>query len=156
MSAGVVSSPWPASPSRVSFSSSGGRRLVGDRLEPSGERVGDDPLAQGQVVDQDERLIVPVLGVHGPAQKGTDGPPLFDLRTRGGLAGVGLGVKDLLHLFARVRQLDRLAAVNLLDLLAGDGVERLDPTFVHHGHLADRFIRRAGAGRIDRVGPPRG
>ena len=43
----------------------------------------------------------------------------------------------------RVVQLDRLAAVDLLDLLAGDRVQRLDAALVQDGYLADQLVGRA-------------
>ena len=51
-----------------------------------------------------------------------------------------LGVEQLLDFLARVAQGDRLAAVDLLDFLAGHGVERLDPALVHDRDLADLVV----------------
>ena len=44
-------------------------------------------------------------------------------------------------------QLDRLAAVDLLDLFAGDRIQRLDAARVQHGHLAEQIVGRAGSRR---------
>ena len=46
-------------------------------------------------------------------------------------------------MFVRVVELDGLAAEDVLDFLAGDRVQRLDPPRVHHGQLADLVIGRA-------------
>ena len=72
-------------------------------------------------------LIVPEFRPDHPVEERPDRPPGLD------------------HLAGRVMKLDRLAAEDVLDLLAGHRVQRLDPPGVHHGQLADLFIGGAFA-----------
>ncbi len=119
--------------------------LVGDPLEPRLDRAGQDQAAEREVVDQDERLIVPVIGADGPAHERADRPPFLDLPGRAaGLPG-GLGIQDGLDGLAGIAQDDGLAAVDLLDLLARHGVQGFDPPLVHDRHLAELVVGRPGA-----------
>src|SRR5262249_6800450 len=131
-------------------------RLVGDPLEPRLDRPGHDRPSEREVIDEDERLVVPEFGPDRPAEEGPDGSPLLDLpRGPAGLAR-GFGGEDLRDLLARVADRDRLATVDLLALLAGDRVQRLYPPRVHDRDVAELVVSGPGAGPLDRLGRPGG
>ena len=62
----------------AAFSSSGVVDFAGDRLEPRRDRLGHELAPQRQIVDQDERLVVPELGDDDPVEERTHRPPALD------------------------------------------------------------------------------
>jgi hypothetical protein len=132
-----------------------GRGFVGDRVQSRCEGFRHDPPPQGEIVDQDERLVVPVFGAHCPADERADRPPFCDSRTGCTFLRMTLRIEDRLDLVVQVAQLDCLTMIDLFDFLAGNGIERLDAPFVHHRHLADQLVRRARARVLNLVGSQR-
>ena len=98
-----------------------------DRLEPGLKGLGQDQSLERQVLDEDDRLVVPELGPDRPVEEGRRGPQVS------------------MTLFFGVEELDRLAPEDLLDLLAGERVDRLDAARVHDGELAESLVGRSDA-----------
>ena len=81
-------------------------------------------------------------------RKAPTGPQLCTASSAAGLRAAASGSRILSISSRRVVQLDRLAAVDLLDLLAGDRVQRLDPALVQDGDLAEQIVGRTGSRRL--------
>ncbi len=77
----------PASFSISAFSSAGVVELGGNRLQPRREGWCDELAPQREIVDQNERLLVPEIRVDRPAEKRADVAPRLGLLAACSLRG---------------------------------------------------------------------